>query len=344
MSQPGQPHEAGSFGHEPGPRITADHVLHEELIRGRGGRCPRVDESGCQLRRADVLVSEPGQGCFPHACRFGVQEAFPGEGAQQVMQPVPDQSCRIDTGNIGQDRVHQLFEQLLGLIRVRFEEGGEVPRREIGGEQPQHPEGPLLGVVPAAVTQAERGTDLKVAGFEQVQAPVLIAEPVREPGDLPGRTGRQPGSGDAERQRQVPAEPGDVTDRLRLRMCAGRADDGRQQFGGLAGRHQVQRDGRRAGQRSHPGRTGYQHRASGAPRQQRTDLRLVGGVVEHDEHAPARQLRPVHAGSFIEALGDAGSVDAELAEETGQDIGRILPSRVRLPEVGVGERLPVPVW
>ena len=71
------------------------------------------------------------------------------------------------------------------------------------------------------------------------------------------------------------------------------------------------------------------------PRQQRADLRLVGSVVEHHEHAPACQLRPVHACAFIKALGDVRSVDAELAEEPGQDVRRVLPARVRPAEIGV---------
>ncbi len=54
-----QTHEAGSFGHEPAPRIAADDVLHEQRPRGRSDvRSARLDEGGRQPGRADVLVGQ----------------------------------------------------------------------------------------------------------------------------------------------------------------------------------------------------------------------------------------------------------------------------------------------
>ena len=159
MSLLDQAHEAGSFGHEPAPRIAADDVRHEQRPRGRSDvRGARLDEGGRQPRHADVLVSQPGQAFLPHARRLGLGQALLGEGPQQVMQPVPDQAGGVDPGDVGQHRVHQLLEQLLGVIGVRLEHRGQVPRREVRGEQAEHAEGPLLRLGPSVITEAERCT------------------------------------------------------------------------------------------------------------------------------------------------------------------------------------------
>lgn len=106
-----------------------------------------MDEGGGEPCRTDVLVREPGQGLLWCAGMFGLGEAFPGEVAQQLMEPVPDESGRVRA------------------------------------EQPQHTEGELLGLVPALVAQRERGADLEVTGLQQLEPPVLIPKPTGEPRD-----------------------------------------------------------------------------------------------------------------------------------------------------------------
>ena len=43
---------------------------------------------------------------------------------------------------------------------------------------------------------------------------------------------------------------------------------------------------------------------------------LIGGIVKHHEDALACQVRPVHASALVNPLGDVGSVNPELTEET----------------------------
>ena len=50
-------------------------------------------------------------------------------------------------------------------------------------------------------------------------------------------------------------------------------------------------------------------------------------------------MRPVHAGPLIDAFGDVGSVNPEFAEETGQNLCRVLCPGARPAQVGV--ELPV---
>ena len=46
-------------------------------------------------------------------------------------------------------------------------------------------------------------------------------------------------------------------------------------------------------------------------------------------------MGPVHAGAFVDAFGDVGSVDAEFAKETGQDVRWVLAPRVSAAEIAV---------
>ncbi len=50
-------------------------------------------------------------------------------------------------------------------------------------------------------------------------------------------------------------------------------------------------------------------------------------------------MRPVHAGALINAFRDVGSVDPQFAEETCQNICRVLGPGVRPAQVGV--QLPI---
>src|SRR5437016_2969754 len=73
--------------------------------------------------RADASRAAPmyspaslARDCCSTSGRFGLEEAFAGEVAQQVMQPVADEAGRVDAGDVDEDRVHELLEQLLGIV------------------------------------------------------------------------------------------------------------------------------------------------------------------------------------------------------------------------------------
>jgi hypothetical protein len=133
-----------------------------------------VNQRRGQPSRADVLIGQPGQGFLPHPRRLGLGQALPGEGPQQVVQPVPDQPSGIDASDIDEHRVHQLLEQFLGLIGVRPGQRGQVPGREIRGKQAEHAEGPLLRLRPAVITESERGSYFEISRFQQIQASAFV--------------------------------------------------------------------------------------------------------------------------------------------------------------------------
>jgi len=157
-------------GHEPSPRVAADDGLGQQPFprRGSGTRRARVDQRRGQPSGTDVLVSQPAQRFFPYARRLVLGQALPGEVPQQVMQPVPDQPGGVDPGAIDEHRVHQMLEQFLGVIGVRPGQRGQVPGREIGGQQAEQAEGVLLRLGSAVITETERGTHFQISRFQQI--------------------------------------------------------------------------------------------------------------------------------------------------------------------------------
>ena len=61
---------------------------------------------------------------------------------------------------------------------------------------------------------------------------------------------------------------------------------------------------------------GHQHRGGRAARQQRDDLVVVGGVVQHDEHPFSGDQAPVHRGLGGRIGRDAVRGDAQRVEES----------------------------
>lgn len=69
------------------------------------------------------------------------------------MQPIADEPGSVNPDDLDELSVNQLFKQLLGIVEVLAEQGGEIPGREIGVDQAEHPEGALLGSVAAPVAE-----------------------------------------------------------------------------------------------------------------------------------------------------------------------------------------------
>ncbi|WP_440900759.1 hypothetical protein [Actinosynnema sp.] len=130
----------------------------------------------------------------------------------------------------------------------------------------------------------------------------LLDEPAqRQVGAAPGALPR-----DAQRQRQPRAQPGQLHE---LRRVVGRAvvvGDAVQQLHGLRLGEHVQHEAVRAvagHQAGEPAATGDHDQAARRARQQRADLRDVGGVVEQHEHAAAREHRAVGGGPALQVGG-----------------------------------------
>ena len=76
-------------------------------------RWGRRDKGGSEPRRSEVIIRESGQGWPWCAGTFGIVEASPGEAAQPIMPPAPDEAGRAD---VGEDRVGKLLQELFGDV------------------------------------------------------------------------------------------------------------------------------------------------------------------------------------------------------------------------------------
>ena len=131
-----------------------------------------------------------------------------------------------------------------------------------------------------------------------------------------------------DRQRQVPAQPGDLAHRRICRAEPGPAREPDQQRGGLAGRQGVQADRRGVFQRSQVAAAGDQHQAAAGAGQQRPDLLAVGRVIEHQQQLPFGQPVPPQRHPRLQPRRDLPSRDPSGQQQAGQRVTRVhrLPS------------------
>ena len=144
-----------------------------------------------------------------------------------------------------------------------------------------------------------------------------------------------------DRQRQVPAQPGDLTHPGVTGGQARAAGQAGQQLGGLIRGQGVQADHRGVFQRGQPPPAGDQHQAPGGAGQQRPDLLMPGRVVQHQQHLLARQVIPPPGCPGLQARRDLPGADPGGQQQAGQRIGGIhrpLPRGVRVQRQ---EQLPV---
>jgi hypothetical protein len=171
-----------------------------------------------------------------------------------------------------------------------------------------------------AVADLKRRPDRHIVGGEVVQPAALVAQGRGQPGQAPPGAGGQVRAGDADRQRQVPTQPHDLRGG---RVGGAPPGDPAQQRDRVAGREQAQVEQVRAGQPDQRGPAGHQHRTAGRAGDQRPDLPLVDGVVDHHEHPPARGAAAVQGDPLRDRRRDRRPVDAERAEEPAHHVGRI---------------------
>jgi hypothetical protein len=165
-------------------------------------------------------------------------------------------------------------------------------------------------------------------------------------GDTPPRPGRQPAGRDPHRQRQPSAARQHPRRRLGLGRRAVAADDRGKQFVCLARIEDLQVEHCRAGQAGHRGAAGDDDRAARAAGQQRADLGHAAGVIQHDQHPPGGEQRPVAGGALRLGLGDGRFGHAEVPQEPREHLGRV--QRVGDPlqahaKLAIGEPVPQPV-
>ena len=139
--------------------------------------------------------------------------------ADQVVHPVPA------VGQLGEQvQVVQGLQAAAGGGQAGAVQGGGSVAVDVGaGVQPEPPEQPLLIWGQVGIRQVERGGDRQVLGGHQLQ-PVLRRRQLGGPlGHGPGGMMVQLACQHPDRQRQVPAQPGDLSDRRVCRAEPGRA-------------------------------------------------------------------------------------------------------------------------
>ena len=190
------------------------------------------------------------------------------------MHPVPAGHAAVE-----QLRIHEAFQGGSRPAPRPAEQGRGGLRRQVRpverGDQRERllrrPIRLVRAVGEPAQAHLEAGAHAEVAQLEFVQAAAGVGEPFHEGAHLPGRAGRESRAGDAQRQRQVPAQPrrfgcGRPVGRDPLR--AGEAAEQRHDvFGGNP-------EGVPAGD---------QYPATGARRDEWLYLRRVARVVQHHE-------------------------------------------------------------
>ena len=175
--------------------------------------------------------------------------------ADQVVQPVPA------LGRLGnQVLVVQGLQAAAGGRKVGAVQSGGGVTVDVGaGVQPQPPEQPLLVLGQVGIRQVERGGHGQVLGGHQLQPVPRGSQLGGPPGRRPGRVVVQLAGHHPDRQRQAPAQPGELGHRRigRAQPRPGREPD--QQRRRLTGGQRVQADRSRVVQRGQVPAAGDQH-------------------------------------------------------------------------------------
>ena len=144
-----------------------------------------------------------------------------------------------------------------------------------------------------------------------------------------------------DRQRQVPAQPGDLGGRPVPRAQIRAAGQPGQQGGGLLRRQDVQADRRRVLQRGQVPPAGDQHHAAPGARQQRGDLLMGGRVVQQQQHLLPGQVIPPPRGPGRQPGRDLLRPRPGGQQQAGQRVGRVDRPLARRVRVQRQEKLPV---
>jgi hypothetical protein len=239
--------------------------------------------------------------------------------AEQVVQVEPA------GGGLGdQVLVIQLIEAAAGLLRAGvIERGGGAGVKVRAGDQAEPAEQPLLGGREVGVGQAERGRHGQVLGAHHGQPVPRASQHGGQVSGGPGGMVAQLAGQHPDGQRQVPAQPGNLTHRGIGGTDPGPGRQPGQQRGRLCGGQRVQGDHRGIVQRGQPPSAGDQHQAARGPRQQRPHLLMPGRIVQYQQDLPARHLIPPAGRPGLDPGRDHRRGHPRGQQQAGQRISRI---------------------
>jgi hypothetical protein len=157
--------------------------------------------------------------------------------------------------------------------------------------------------------------------------------------------------GDPHRQRQAGAQPCQLGGGLGLGGDPLVANHPRQQADRLLRAEHLQRQPARALHRHQPGEpvaAGHHDQATGAAGQQRADVLGTADVVQHHQHPPVSQQRPVQPSGLLGLHRDLGRRHPQPAQQRRQRLDRAQRRAGRIPlqvdvQLPVGEPLADPV-
>ena len=212
--------QAGAFGPGPGQRLlgagqAGNRGRYRADHRGGGSAGLAGKEVVGEGRGVLVVIQQPDGG--PVLVIFRVKPIGEGTGmlADEVVQPVPARG-RLDE----QVPVIQGLQAAAGNGQAGAVQGGGGEAVDVRARmQPEPAEQPLLVRGEVRIRQVERSGDRQVLGGHQLQPVHGRRQLGGPPGDGPGGVVVQLAGQHPDRQRQVPAQPGNLPDR---RVCRAR--------------------------------------------------------------------------------------------------------------------------
>lgn len=175
---------------------------------------------------------------------------------------------------------------------------------------------------------------MEVARGQGVQAALFHREAVGEAAYRPTGAGGQPVARHAQGQRQVPAVVGHLGQRGRVGSRPFRTYQGGQEGSGLFRAQFAQWQAVHALQAGEHPPAGHHHHSGTGTGQQRTDLGLVAGVVQHQQVPPVGQHLPVQPGAALRPrLRQVTVGHAEGLEHPQHQLGRLGRNLVHAPQV-----------
>src|SRR5690606_9089481 len=183
---------------------------------------------------------------------------------------------------------------------------------------------PVGGAVAGAqgeVVGLDAGAHRAVPAAQGVQSVVFVVQQSGEGGQGPLAAGEQSSARDPQGQRLVVAQPCDPLRGLGFGADPPGAAERGQQPDRLGRRQRAEADVPDAVQGASPHAAGDQRRRLRPGGEQRTDLRLVHGVVQNDQEATPFGEFPEPVGALLGVGGDLLGGQAEAAEQAAQGVG-----------------------
>jgi hypothetical protein len=274
--------EVAAFGVQPRRRRgrIGDAGRHGRLDLGhRQPQHVRVQQPGGAVDRVQVPVVQPVQGRVP--VLLLVFRPFGRVPAEQVVEAVAAGRVVLDEVRAGEP-----VEQLAGPPRVRAGERGDGIGADVhAGHQAQQAEHPPRRVRQCGVREVESPSycGLLVTLHRERGQQVALTQLQDVVGDPAPRVVRQVGRRDAQREREVDAQLGELAGRFVFGVDALVAQHPGEQVQRVVRAEHVERELAGAvhgDQSAHPVAAGHHDHAAGAGRQQRPHLVRAGDVVQ----------------------------------------------------------------